>query len=50
MFPRAVGAGVSPAGLEFGGNRLLTKTNAGFLDLESDRWKKLMVLFCVVLT
>lgn len=50
MLPRTVGAGVSPAGLEFGANRLFTKMNARFLDLGSGRWKKFMVLFCVVLT
>lgn len=48
--PQGVGAGVSPAGLEFGVNRLFTKLNARFLDLGSGRWKKFTVLFPVVLT
>lgn len=50
MFPRAVGAGVSPSCLEFAANRLILKAKARLLDLGSGGWKKFMVLFCVVLT
>lgn len=45
-----MGAGVSPAGLLVGANRLFTKLDARFLDLGSGRWKKFTVLFPVVLT
>lgn len=45
--PRAVGF---PSWPRVWGNRLFTKMNARFLDLDNDRWKKFMVLFYVVLT
>lgn len=47
VVPRAV---AFPSWPRVWGNRLFMKTNARFLDLDNDRWKKFMVLFCVVVT
>lgn len=40
MFPRAVGAGVSPTRREFAANRLILKAKVRLLDLGSGGWKK----------